>query len=36
MILNAILGLPALRVIDIFDIVIVAVIFYYVYRMAPM
>ena len=34
MILNAILGLPALRVIDIFDIVIVAVIFYYVYRMA--
>ena len=34
MMLNAILGLPALRVIDIFDIVIVAVIFYYVYRMA--
>lgn len=34
MILNAILGLPTLRVIDIFDIVIVALLFYYVYRMA--
>lgn len=32
--LNAILGLPALRVIDIFDIVIVALLFYYIYRMA--
>ena len=34
MMLNAILGLPALRVIDIFDIVIVALLFYYIYRMA--
>ncbi len=34
MMLNAILGLPTLRVIDIFDIVIVALLFYYIYRMA--
>lgn len=30
----AILGLPALRVIDVFDIAIVALIIYYIYRMA--
>ena len=34
MMLNAILGLPALRVIDIFDIVIVALLFFYIFRMA--
>ena len=30
----AILGLPALRIIDVFDIAIVAVLIYYIYRMA--
>lgn len=34
MMLYTILGLPALRIIDIFDIAIVAVLFYYIYRMA--
>ena len=34
MILEAIVGLPTIRVIDIFDIVIVALLVYYIYRMA--
>lgn len=34
MILQAIAGLPAFRLIDLFDILIVAVIIYYIYRMA--
>ena len=34
MIIDAILGLPTLRVVDVFDIVIVATLLFYIYRMA--
>ena len=34
MIIDSIIGLPALRIVDIFDIAIVAVLVYYIYRMA--